>query len=79
MRKYEIIVMLRDGVKDNEGFAIMKAANTMSFVENKIHNFMIGKIMYVTCDDDLDMKILCEKLLANTVIEKYEINELCTD
>ena len=68
--------MLRDGVKDNEGSAIMKAANTMPIVENKIHDFTIGKVMYITCEDDLDVKQLCEKLLANTVIEKYEITEL---
>ena len=76
MKRYQILVMLRDGVKDNEGSAIMKAANTMPFVENKIHDFIIGKVMYITCEDDLDVKQLCEKLLANTVIEKYEITEL---
>jgi len=76
MKQYQIIVMLRDGVKDNEGSAIMKAANTMPIVENKLKEFTIGKIMYITCEDDLNVKQLCEKLLANTVIEKYEITEL---
>lgn len=76
MKKYQVLVTLRDGVKDNEGNAIMNAANTMSFVNKKIHDLTIGKVMYLTCEDDLDVKELCEKLLANTVIEKYEVTEL---
>ena len=76
MKRYQILVTLRDGVRDNEGNAIMNAANTMPFVKNKILDIIIGKVMYITCEDDLDIKELCEKLLANTVIEKYEVTEL---
>ena len=76
MKKYQVLVTLRDGFKDKEGNAIMNAANTMSFVNKKIHDLTIGKVMYLTCEDDLNVKELCEKLLANTVIEKYEVTEL---
>jgi phosphoribosylformylglycinamidine synthase len=78
MKRYQILVTLRDGVKDIQGEAIVKAANTMPFVKNKIQDIIMGKVLYISCEDDLDVTQLCEKLLANTVIEKYEINEIYT-
>jgi len=78
MKRYRILVTLRDGVKDTQGEAITKAANSMPFVKNKLIDVIMGKVLYISCKDDLDVKALCEKLLANTVIEKYEIVEIYT-
>jgi phosphoribosylformylglycinamidine (FGAM) synthase PurS component len=50
----------------------------MPFVKNKIQDIIMGKVLYISCEDDLDITQLCEKLLANTVIEKYEIVEIYT-
>ena len=30
----------------------------------------------IECDDDFDIRSLCEKLLANTVIERYDIRTI---
>ena len=76
MKRYQILVTLRDGVKDIQGEVITKTANRMPFVKNKLIDLTLGKVMYISCEDDLDVGQLCEKLLANAVIEKYEITEL---
>jgi len=76
MKKYQVLVTLRDGVKDIAGEAIKKGANNLPKVQQKVKDLSIGKVIYLTCEDDLDISMLCESLLANTVIEKYEINQL---
>ena len=72
--KYRIDISLRAGVKDIASEAILKTANGNEELGNgKLQSLQMGKWFIVECDDDFDIKQLCEKLLANTVIERYEI------
>ena len=68
--KYRVDISLREGVKDIASEAILKTANgNVDLGNNKLQSLSMGKWFIIECDDDFDIKSLCEKLLANTVIE----------
>lgn len=75
--KAKVIVKLKNGVLDPQGEAIHRIAKTLGF--DTIHNVKVGKIFEVEfLHSDVekakaDLTILAEKLLANTVMEDYEI------
>ena len=74
--KYRIDISLRAGVKDIEAEAVLKAANgNADLGDGKLQSLSMGKWFIIECDDDFDIRSLCEKLLANMVIERYEIVE----
>ncbi len=75
--KARIAITLKNGVLDPQGKAIHSALLNYGF--NAISDVRQGKIIDITLDSssieqaNSDIKIMCEKLLANTVIENYEI------
>ena len=75
--KYRVDISLREGVKDIASEAILKTANgNKDLGNNKLQSLSMGKWFIIECDDDFDIKLLCEKLLANTVIERYDIRTI---
>lgn len=76
MLTVQVRVFLRDGVKDIAGSAVSKTLRNIGF-EN-ITEVRIGKCIEVDLDLDneddalAETKKMCEKILANTVIEQYE-------
>lgn len=75
--KARVFITLKDGVLDPQGKAIGHALNNLGFRE--VGEVRQGKVIDIELDEtDLDkarmrLKEMCEELLANTVIEKYEI------
>jgi phosphoribosylformylglycinamidine synthase len=75
--KAKVYVTLKDGVLDPQGSAVMGALKSMRFSE--VSDVRIGKFMELELDADSKeseerrVKDMCEKLLANTVIEDYRI------
>ncbi len=74
--KVQVIVRLKHGVLDPQGKAVEKSAKKMGF--NEFSNFRIGKIIeFETQLPEKDAiekaKKLANKLLANTVIESFEV------
>ncbi|MCY9418327.1 phosphoribosylformylglycinamidine synthase subunit PurS, partial [Bacillus inaquosorum] len=72
---------LKESVLDPQGSAVQHALHSMTY--NEVQDVRIGKYMELTIeksDRDLDalVKEMCEKLLANTVIEdyRYEVEEV---
>jgi len=77
--KYRIDISLKDGVKDIQSEAILKTVRgNKDLGGNAINSLAMGKWFIIECDDDFDMHILCEKLLANSVIERYDIKTIDT-
>ena len=78
--KAKVYVTLKKSVLDPQGKAVQHALSTMGFPEAK--DVRIGKYIELdlgTTDKgqaEQKIKTMCEKLLANTVIEdfKYELN-----
>ncbi|MDA2462923.1 phosphoribosylformylglycinamidine synthase subunit PurS [Bacillus cereus group sp. MYBK65-1] len=81
MYKVKVYVTLRESVLDPQGTAVKGALYSLSFTE--VQDVRIGKYMELTIDksvSDLDSKVkeMCEKLLANVVMEdfRYEVEEV---
>jgi phosphoribosylformylglycinamidine synthase len=77
--QYKIQIMLKPGILDPQGEAISNALTMSDFVGFK--NVRQGKIIIIDIDGTnkekalLKITAMCEKLLANTVIENYQIEE----
>lgn len=75
MMKAIVYVTLRESVLDPQGQAVKGALDTLGFAG--VQEVRIGKYMEVILDStdrnqaEAQVKEMCEKLLANTVIEDY--------
>ena len=75
--KVKVIVTLKDGVLDPQGKAIQQTLNGMSFSEVK--EVRQGKYFDIEINSNDEKKAkaeveeMCNKLLANLVIENYKI------
>ena len=81
MMKVKVYITLRESVLDPQGSAVRTSLHALSY--NEVQDVRIGKYMELTLsktEEDVDARIkeMCEKLLANTVIEdyRYEIEEV---
>ena len=72
-----VTVMLKEGVLDPQGEAVKHALNSLDC--DKVKSVRQGKVMEIRLDETIEIEAnksiqeMCEKLLANTVIESYEI------
>lgn len=75
--KAKVYVTLKKGVLDPQGRAVMGALKSMDFGEVK--DVRIGKYMELELngsskeEEEKRLREMCEKLLANTVVENYRI------
>ena len=75
--KARVFVTLKNGVLDPQGKAIGHALNGLGFAS--VGEVRQGKVIDLELSEPDEasararLKEMCEKLLANTVIEKYEI------
>ena len=72
--KYRIEIKFKDGIKDIQSEAILKTANANTDLgNNSLINLHMYKGFIIECKPDFDIDNLCDKLLANNVIEQYTI------
>ena len=75
--KARVFITLKNGVLDPQGKAIGHALNGLGF--GSVGEVRQGKVIDLELSESdagkakAALKEMCEKLLANTVIEKYEI------
>jgi phosphoribosylformylglycinamidine synthase len=76
--KARVTVTLKNGVLDPQGKAIEGALGTLGF--SGVAGIRQGKVFDLELDStdptqaEADIKAMCERLLANTVIENYSIS-----
>lgn len=72
MARYDIYVTYRDGIFDPAGATAARALGQMGY--KGVNSVGIGKFIQLDADADLaQVTEMCEKLLANPVIEDYRI------
>ncbi|XAP76741.1 phosphoribosylformylglycinamidine synthase subunit PurS [Citromicrobium bathyomarinum] len=74
--KKRVFVTLKPGVLDPQGRAVHHALDGLGF--DGVENVRIGRLVELELADGIsDEKVaeMCEKLLANTVIENYRIED----
>lgn len=75
--KARVHIMLKDGVLDPQGEAVRHALGTLGFAG--VTGVRQGKIIELDLEGtdraaaEAQVKAMCEKLLANTVIEKFAV------
>ncbi|MEH6663166.1 MAG: phosphoribosylformylglycinamidine synthase subunit PurS [Parasphingorhabdus sp.] len=72
--KVRIFVTLKDGVLDPQGKAIHHALESLDF--SGVNDVRVGKLIELEVDSSVsreEIDKMCDKLLANTVIETYDI------
>ena len=75
--KVRIFVSLKPGVLDPQGRAVHHALEGLGF--RGVEDVRVGRLIELDVADgtaDATLKDMCEKLLANTVIENYRIERL---
>ncbi len=77
MIKARVTVTLKNGVLDPQGKAIEGALGALGF--GGVGSVRQGKVFDIALDGadrakaEADLKAMCDKLLANTVIENYAV------
>ena len=75
--KARVHIMLKDGVLDPQGEAVRHALGTLGF--EGVTGVRQGKVIELdlagsdTVAAEAQVRAMCEKLLANTVIEKFTV------
>ena len=75
--KARVTVMLKTGVLDPQGEAVRHALGSLGF--QGVGGVRQGKVIELDLSEtdaakaEVDVKAMCEKLLANTVIESYRV------
>ncbi len=78
--KARVQIMLKDGVLDPQGEAVRHALGTLGFAG--VEGVRQGKVIELDLSEtdraraEAAAKAMCEKLLANTVIESYRVEIL---
>jgi phosphoribosylformylglycinamidine synthase len=78
--KARVQIMLKDGVLDPQGEAVRHALGTLGFAG--VEGVRQGKVIELDLAEtdrakaESAAKAMCEKLLANTVIESYRVEIL---
>jgi phosphoribosylformylglycinamidine synthase subunit PurS len=76
--KARVHVMLKDGVLDPQGEAVRHALGTLGFAD--VQGVRQGKVIELDlaatdrAAAEAEVRAMCERLLANTVIEKFTID-----
>jgi phosphoribosylformylglycinamidine synthase subunit PurS len=69
--KAKVLIRPKEGILDPQGKAVERALPALGF--DGVHEVRVGRLVEVETDDPGQLEDLCEKLLANPLIEDYEI------
>jgi phosphoribosylformylglycinamidine synthase subunit PurS len=69
--KAKVLIRPKEGILDPQGKAVERALPALGF--DGVHDVRVGRLVELETDDPDQLDALCEKLLANPLIEDYEI------
>jgi phosphoribosylformylglycinamidine synthase PurS subunit len=69
--KARVLIRPKEGILDPQGKAVERALPALGF--DGIEHVRIGRMVELEAEDSEQLPDLCEKLLANPLIEDYEI------
>lgn len=72
--KARVLIRPKEGILDPQGKAVERALPALGF--DGIDNVRVGRLVELEADDSAQLESLCEKLLANPLIEDFEIEEI---
>ena len=72
--KARVLIRPKEGILDPQGKAVERALPALGF--EGVEHVRVGRIVELEVESADDLPPLCEKLLANPLIEDYEIQEV---
>jgi phosphoribosylformylglycinamidine synthase PurS subunit len=72
-----VLVRPKAGILDPQGVAVERALPALGF--EGVANVHVGRLIELDIEDPSQLEAMCEKLLANPLIEDYEILEAPSD
>ena len=69
-----VLIRPKEGILDPQGKAIERSLPALGF--EGISEVHVGRLVALEADDPDRLAELCEKLLANPLIEDYEIEQI---
>ena len=72
--KAKVLIRPKEGILDPQGKAVERALPALGF--EGVHEVRVGRLVELETDDPESLPALCEKLLANPLIEDFEIEEV---
>ena len=69
-----VLIRPKEGILDPQGIAVERALPALGF--DGVANVHVGRMVELDVPDVAELEAMCEKLLANPLIEDYEIEHL---
>ena len=69
--KAKVLIRPKAGILDPQGKAVERALPALGF--EGVHDVRVGRLVELETDDPSELDDLCEKLLANPLIEDFEV------
>jgi len=66
-----VLVRPKAGILDPQGQTVERALPALGF--SGVSNVHVGRMIELDVEDPSQLESMCEKLLANTLIEDYEV------
>ena len=69
--RVQVLIRPKEGILDPQGQAVERALPALGF--EGVRNVHVGRLVELDVDDPAHVGEMCERLLANPLIEDYEI------
>jgi phosphoribosylformylglycinamidine synthase subunit PurS len=70
--KARVLIRPKEGILDPQGQAVERALPALGF--EGVSNVRVGRLVELEIADVADVPAMCERLLANPLIEDYEVH-----
>ncbi len=74
MTRARVLIRPKEGILDPQGQAVERALPALGF--EGVSHVHVGRMVELDIDDTSQLERICEQLLANPLIEDYEIEVL---
>ena len=71
MTRVRVLVRPKEGILDPQGIAVERALPALGF--GGVSNVHVGRLIELDVEDPSSLDAMCRRLLANPLIEDYEI------
>ncbi|HWX75634.1 MAG TPA: phosphoribosylformylglycinamidine synthase subunit PurS [Solirubrobacteraceae bacterium] len=72
--KARVLIRPKAGILDPQGVAVERALPALGF--EGVVNVHVGRLVELELEDPEQLQAMCEKLLANPLVEDYEVQLL---
>jgi phosphoribosylformylglycinamidine synthase PurS subunit len=69
-----VLIRPKQGILDPQGEAVQRALPALGF--NGVANVHVGRLVELDIEDAEQLQPMCDKLLANPLVEDYEVQLL---